>query len=61
MYFNKNVRNEDMIYLCTHCQFEFSRVGETDVCPNCGKDFVREAKKDEQTKYQINEKKTESS
>ena len=43
-----------MIYTCSKCHFTFSRVGEVDACPDCGKPFVREAtdkEKDEYVKY----------
>ena len=43
-----------MIYTYSKCHFTFSRVGEVDACPDCGKPFVREAtdkEKDEYVKY----------
>lgn len=44
-----------MIYTCSSCRFTFSRVGEVESCPDCGKPFIREAtdkEKDEYKKYQ---------
>ena len=51
-----------MIYTCSSCRFTFSRVGEIENCPDCGKPYVREAtdkEKDEYIKYheEINNKK----
>ena len=40
-----------MIYTCDKCRFIFSRVGDVDTCPDCGKPFVREATKIEQDEY----------
>jgi len=44
-----------MIYTCNNCRFTFSRVGEVESCPDCGKTYViREAtdkEKDDYKKY----------
>ena len=32
-----------MIYVCDKCRFVFERIGKVDICPNCGKDAIREA------------------
>jgi len=37
-----------MIYTCNSCRFTFSRVGDVDACPNCGKPFVRKATQKEE-------------
>jgi hypothetical protein len=36
-----------MIYTCRTCRFTFSRVGEVDDCPDCGKPSIREATPEE--------------
>lgn len=36
-----------MIYTCEACHFTFTRVGECEQCPDCGKKAIREATEDE--------------
>jgi len=40
-----------MIYACDHCRFIFSRAGEVETCPDCGKPAVRGATKEEEDEY----------
>lgn len=40
-----------MILTCDNCGFLFSRVDETDQCPDCGKHMVRPANEDEQEEF----------
>lgn len=40
-----------MILTCDNCGFIFSRVDETDQCPDCGKHMVRPASEDEQEEF----------
>ena len=53
-----------MIYTCSSSRFTFSRVGEIETCPDCGKPFLREATAKEKAEYlkyqeeQENNKKT---
>ena len=41
-----------MIYACDNCHFLFSRTGETEQCPDCGKYAVREATDEEKLEFQ---------
>lgn len=34
-------------YICDKCKFQFTRMDETDRCPDCGKETVRKANADE--------------
>ena len=34
-------------YICDSCKFQFTRSGEPDRCPDCGKENVREANRSE--------------
>jgi len=43
-----------MIYACDHCRFVFSRAGEVNACPDCGKPSVREATTEEKDEYNRN-------
>lgn len=36
-----------MIYTCEACHFTFTRIGECEKCPDCGKRAVREATEEE--------------
>jgi len=40
-----------MIYTCDTCRFIFSRAGEPEQCPNCGKYAIRPADEDERREY----------
>lgn len=40
-----------MIYTCESCHFTFSRVGECEQCPDCGKKAVREATEEEKDEF----------
>ncbi len=40
-----------MIYICKNCKFLFERVGETELCPDCGKKTVQEANEQEKAEY----------
>ena len=40
-----------MIFTCDNCRFIFSRVEETDQCPDCGKHAVRPANEAEQEEF----------
>ena len=40
-----------MIYTCNSCRFTFSRVGEVQSCPDCGKPSIREATEKEKEDY----------
>jgi len=40
-----------MIYTCNSCRFTFSRVGEVQSCPDCGKPSIREATDKEKEDY----------
>lgn len=40
-----------VILTCDNCGFIFSRVDETDQCPDCGKHMVRPASEDEQEEF----------
>ena len=40
-----------MIYTCSSCRFTFSRVGDVESCPDCGKPFIREATDKEKAEY----------
>ena len=40
-----------MIFTCDNCHFIFSRVEETDQCPDCGKHEVRPANEAEQEEF----------
>ena len=40
-----------MIFTCDNCRFIFSRVEETDQCPDCGKHMVRPADETEQEEF----------
>lgn len=40
-----------MILTCDNCGFMFSRIDETDQCPDCGKHMVRPASEDEQEEF----------
>lgn len=42
---------EDMVYACDTCHFLFSRVAETEQCPDCGKYTVRPAYEAEQEEF----------
>jgi len=44
-----------MIYACDHCRFIFNRAGKVDACPDCGKQFIREATKAENDEYMKNQ------
>jgi len=43
-----------MIYTCYHCRFTFRRSGAVENCPDCGKQAVREASKEEKEEYKKN-------
>jgi len=38
-------------YICDACRFQFVRHGEVDSCPDCGKEMVREATKEEAEQF----------
>ena len=40
------------IYICDKCGFIFKRTGECNQCPDCGKNFVREASSDEKIEFE---------
>lgn len=40
-----------MVFTCDNCGFIFSRTGETDQCPDCGKHMVRPANEVEQEEF----------
>ena len=44
-----------MIYTCNTCRFTFSRVGDIDVCPDCGKPSVRQATQKEEEDFHRNQ------
>ena len=39
------------IYTCDNCHFIFTRTGECEQCPDCGKKTVRDANSDEIKKF----------
>ncbi len=41
-----------MIYTCDTCHFIFSRAGEPEQCPNCGKYAIRQADEAERREYE---------
>lgn len=44
------------IYTCDHCGFLFSRAGECDQCPDCGKKAIRFANPDEIKEFEFRQK-----
>ena len=44
-----------MIYTCNTCRFTFSRVGDVDACPDCGKPSVRQATQKEEEDFHRNQ------
>lgn len=38
-------------YICEACKFQFTRTAEPDRCPDCGKEYVREANEQEITEF----------
>ena len=46
-------------YTCTNCGFIFTRTGDCDHCPDCGKKMVREATPDEIEELNNREKEEE--
>jgi len=44
-----------MIYTCNACRFTFSRVGEIEDCPDCGKPSVRHATRKEEDDFHRNQ------
>lgn len=46
-------------YTCTNCGFIFTRTGDCDQCPDCGKKMVREATPDEIEELNNREKEEE--
>ncbi len=40
-----------MIYTCSVCRYTFQGTGDTDCCPDCGKDFIRKATPSEVREY----------
>lgn len=43
-----------MIYTCNSCRFTFSRTGNVESCPDCGKLSIREATDKEKDEYKKN-------
>lgn len=41
-----------MVYVCDHCHFVFSRMAETEQCPDCGKYTVRTADEEEKRQFE---------
>ena len=41
----------NMVFTCDNCGFIFSRIEETDQCPDCGKHMVRPADESEQEEF----------
>lgn len=46
------------IYHCKNCGFTFSRVGEVETCPDCGKPDIRPAKEHEIQEFRENHSKS---
>lgn len=40
------------IYICDACKFLFTRANQPDLCPDCGKEAVREADINEQDEFE---------
>jgi len=47
------------VYACGKCKFLFERVSPVEHCPDCGRDFVREATPAEEAKYRGDREQTE--
>lgn len=39
------------VYVCDNCGFMFTRTGECEQCPDCGKKMVRDASPEEKEEF----------
>jgi len=54
----KSIRKREllMIYACDRCHFLFSRISMPDRCPDCGKEGIRLATREESEEFEARKK-----